>query len=62
MKRTPEEQNQWEFGAKNAKAGISLSQSYKHVDRYNHDLRNAHRDGWLAMKDYIKLKEIFDAD
>ena len=61
MKRTPEELREWENGARNCKTGLSLTQSYKHIDRYNHDLRNAHQDGWLAMKDYIELKEIFDA-
>jgi len=60
MKRTPEELHEWQLGAKNCRAGLSLTQSYKHLDRYNHDLRGAHQEGYFAMKDFIKLKEIFD--
>lgn len=52
------EQKEWELGAKNARYGISLSQSYKHIDRYDHDLRAAHRAGWAAMKSYLTLKAI----
>ena len=49
---------EWKLGARNAKSGLSLSQSYKHLDRYNHDMRKVHRDGWLEMKHYLMLKEI----
>jgi hypothetical protein len=59
--RTDHEQKEWLQGARNAKAGISLTKSYKHIDRYNHDLRSANRAGWLAMMDYQNLKEIFES-
>jgi hypothetical protein len=49
---------EWENGARNARMGFSLSQSYKHLHRYDHDMRNVHKDGWIAMKEYLKLKEI----
>ena len=52
------EDQEWENGARNAKAGFSLSQSYKHIDRYDHDLRASHKAGWTAMKKYLLLKEI----
>jgi hypothetical protein len=52
---------EWELGARNARAGLSLTQSYKHIDRYDHDLRAAHREGWQAMKSYLTLKEIDDS-
>lgn len=52
------EDQEWENGARNAKAGFSLSQSYKHIDRYDHDLRAAHKAGWTAMKTYLQLKSI----
>lgn len=52
------EEKEWKQGARNARAGTSLSQSYKHIDRYDHDLRAAHRAGWLAMRNYMILKEI----
>ncbi len=47
---------EWKTGAINRRAGISLSQSYKHIDRYEHELRNIHRNGWLAMDEYLFLK------
>jgi len=31
-------QKEWKLGARNSRAGISLSQSYKHIDRYEHDM------------------------
>ena len=49
---------EWKLGAKNAKSGLSLSQSYKHIHRYNRDLRKVHKQGWLEMKNYLMLKEI----
>lgn len=52
------EQKEWKQGAKNARAGMSLSQSYKHIDRYNYDLRAAHKAGWIAMQNYLMLKKI----
>lgn len=52
------EQDEWENGARNAKIGLSLSQSYKHLHKYDHDMRNVHKDGWIAMKEYLRLKEI----
>ena len=55
---TKHELDEWENGARNARMGFSLSQSYKHLNRYDHDMRNVHKDGWIAMKEYLKLKEI----
>jgi hypothetical protein len=52
------EQKEWKHGAKNARAGMSLSQSYKHIDRHDHDLRAAHGEGWIAMQNYLTLKAI----
>ncbi len=49
---------EWKLGAKNAKAGLSLSQSYKHIHRYDHDMRKIHKAGWISMKHYLMLKEI----
>jgi hypothetical protein len=55
---TDSELAEWKLGARNAKCGLSLSQSYKHLYRYDHDMRKVHRDGWLEMKHYLMLKEI----
>lgn len=52
------ERIEWEKGAEGARRGLSLSQSSKYIDRYDHDLRAAHKAGWQAMRDYITLKEI----
>jgi hypothetical protein len=51
-------QKEWKLGARNFRAGISLPQSCKHIDRYEHDMRNAHKSGWIAMKQYLDLKKI----
>jgi len=55
---TYQELAEWKLGARNSKAGLSLSQSYKHLYRYDHDLRKVHKDGWIAMKHYLMLKEL----
>jgi hypothetical protein len=60
--RSTREQKEWLQGARNAKAGMSLSQSYKHIHVYDHDLRNAHRQGWVAMQDYQNLKAILEEE
>lgn len=52
------EQKEWRLGAQNARAGVSLSKSYAHINRYDHDLRACHRQGWVAMQEYLLLKEI----
>ena len=49
---------EWSLGARNRRAGLSLSQSYKHIDRYEHELRDIHRNGYLAMDKYLFLKNI----
>ena len=49
---------EWKLGAKNAKSGLSLSKSYKHLYRYDHDMRKIHKAGWVAMKQYLILKEL----
>lgn len=49
---------EWKLGAKNARAGLSITQSYKHIDRRDYDLRAAHKAGWIAMQNYLLLKEI----
>jgi hypothetical protein len=55
---TEQELAEWENGARKARMGVSLSQSYKHIHKYDHDMRNAHKSGWIAMKEYLTLKEI----
>jgi hypothetical protein len=55
---TDQELAEWKLGARNAKAGLSLSKSYKHLYRYDHDMRKTHKDGWIAMKHYLMLKEL----
>lgn len=49
---------EWRLGARNRRAGLSLSQSYKHIDRYDHELRNIHGDGWHSMDRYLYLKKV----
>ncbi len=55
---TDQELAEWKLGAKNSKAGLSLSKSYKHLYRYDHDMRKIHKAGWIAMKQYLFLKEL----
>lgn len=55
---TDQELAEWKLGARNAKAGLSLSKSYKHLRRYDHDMRKIHKAGWIAMKHYLILKEL----
>jgi hypothetical protein len=50
--------DEWMLGAKNRRAGLSLSQSYKHINRYDHDIRHLHVDGWQSMDRYLFLKQI----
>ncbi len=50
--------SEWRLGARNRRAGLSLSQSYKHISRYDHKLRAVHKYGWLAMDNYMYLKEV----
>jgi hypothetical protein len=50
--------DEWMLGAKNRRAGFSLSQSYKHINRYDHDVRRLHVDGWQSMDRYLFLKQI----
>lgn len=49
---------EWQRGARNRRMGLSLSQSYKHINRYEHELRAAHKSGWLSMDQYLFLKEL----
>jgi hypothetical protein len=58
MKLTPSERKEWTLGANNCKKGLSLSQSYKHLKNYEHDLRNANSAGWMAMRDFLELQDI----
>jgi hypothetical protein len=53
-----DELKEWQTGAKNRKLGLSLTQSSKHIDRYNHDLRKAHKEGWTFMDQYLICKVI----
>jgi len=59
---TKKEQLEWSLGARNCKSGLSLTQSYKHIDHRDYDLRTAHKTGWIAMRDFIELKEIYEND
>jgi hypothetical protein len=49
---------EWRLGARNRRSGLSLSQSYKHIDRYDHDARKVHTDGWRSMDQYLYLKKV----
>jgi hypothetical protein len=49
---------EWRLGARNRRAGLSLSQSYKHIDRYEHETRIVHSNGWHSMDQYLYLKKI----
>jgi len=58
MTMTDLELAEWKLGARNAKAGLSLSKSYKHLHRCEHDMRKIRKAGWIAMKHYLILKEL----
>lgn len=49
---------EWRLGVRNRRAGLSLSQSYKHIDRYDHEIRAVHKSGWTAMDEYLYLKKV----
>ena len=60
-KRNGSEQRQFREGALNHRKGLSVTQSGKPVSNYK-DLRDANREGWIAMQDFILLMEIYNED
>jgi len=51
---------EFRLGAKNRRAGLSKTQSQKHLGRGYHDDRMENRNGWEAMEIFLLLQDVDD--
>lgn len=48
------------LGAKARLEGITITQSQKELDRYDHDGRSETRRGWIAMDEMLILQNLIN--